>query len=216
MIRIDLHTHSIASPDGGIALEEYQKVLDSGMLQSIAITDHDRIDFAVQAQLKLGSRIIIGEEISTTEGEIIGLYLSEKVAPGQTPAATVAAIRAQGGLVYVPHPFETVRKGLSFSAMRPIIDDIDIIETYNGRALLQNKSERARRIATQFSIVKASSSDAHGAHGWGRTYTEISDIPTRDSLVELLLAANYSYAPVGLQGVMYPKYNRLKKRFSHL
>src|SRR4051812_4619386 len=112
MFKIDLHTHSVESKDGGISFEQYAHALSTNRLDVIAITDHDTIDFATHAQTELGDRIIVGEEIMSTGGEIVGLYLKEAVKAGLSPLETVKQIREQGGLVYVPHPFETVRKGL--------------------------------------------------------------------------------------------------------
>ena len=92
MIRLDLHTHSTGSPDGGIRLEEYKKLLDDKDLDVIAITDHDSIEQAVTIQKQLGERSIVGEEITTKDGEIIGLYLTQKIAPGLSAKDTVAAL----------------------------------------------------------------------------------------------------------------------------
>src|SRR5215467_13245977 len=100
---IDLHTHSIISQDGGITASQYEKVLQSGMLDCIAITDHNETSFARIMQKKLGDRIIVGEEIETTEGEIIGLYLHETIPGGISVDEAIASIKHQGGLVYVPH-----------------------------------------------------------------------------------------------------------------
>ena len=121
MFKTDLHTHSEASPDGGITLAQYQKVLNDGVLDCIAITDHNEVDFALHAHKTLGNKIIVGEEIMTTKGEIIGLFLKEKVAPQQSPADTVVSIKSQGGLVYIPHPFETVRKGMHPTSLWSVI-----------------------------------------------------------------------------------------------
>jgi predicted metal-dependent phosphoesterase TrpH len=113
MLKVDLHTHSVASPDGGISESQYQQVLNKGTLNCIAITDHNEVDFAIAMNKKFGDKIIVGEEIMTTQGEIIGLFLTEKVPAGLSPEETVKQIRKQGALVYIPHPFETFRHGLS-------------------------------------------------------------------------------------------------------
>ncbi len=110
MFKVDLHTHSVASPDGGLTAQDYLQFLEKKDLQVIAITDHDTITFASDLQAQLGVRIIVGEEITTTEGEIIGLFLSKGIPPGLSPEETIHRIRRQNGLVYIPHPFETVRK----------------------------------------------------------------------------------------------------------
>jgi len=212
MFKVDLHTHSEASPDGGIRLDSYEKYLQNGTLDVIAITDHNRVDFALNAQQKLGDKIIVGEEIMTSEGEIIGLYLTDLVAPGQTAAETIKAIKAQGGLVYIPHPFETVRKGLHPKIMDDNVKDIGIIEVCNGRAFLQNRSEQAVVWARLNNVKSAASSDAHGEKGLGGAYTRLDSFPTRESLLDLLDQAKLITNRPGMRALLYPKYYRLRKK----
>jgi len=211
MFKVDLHTHSVASPDGGLGMLDYQEKLKSGGLDYIAVTDHNTVEFALQLHDRLGERIIVGEEISTTEGEIIGLYLHTTVPKLLTPRETVAAIRAQGGLVYIPHPFETVRSGITPEALNSIADDVDVIEIHNGRAVFQNKSAQARTWKEQYGWVGAASSDAHAAVGWGKTFTTISEPPTRHSIIKLLNDASYQANFPGVKAILYPKFNRLRK-----
>lgn len=212
--RVDLHTHSLASPDGSLRLTDYADLLDSGTLDFIAVTDHDRIDFALEAQEKLGNAIIVGEEISTAEGELIGLFLTSPVPPGKTARETAELIHAQGGVTYVPHPFETVRRGMDAAALYKAAPLIDIVETYNGRALFQNRSHLAQEWAAQHNRPGASSSDAHGRIGWGRTCSMIAAVPTAKTLADSLRHAQYQKELVGLRGVLYPKFNRIRKKLA--
>jgi hypothetical protein len=211
-VKIDLHTHSEASPDGALTEADYRRMLDSGKLDFIAVTDHNTADFAIGLRKRLGDRIIVGEEIRTTQGEIIGLYLRETVPKLMSPADTVAAIREQGGLVCVPHPFEDVRRGLHRAALDAIADDIDMIEVHNGRAVFQNKSKQAYAWAALHDCRGVANSDSHASSGWGRTYTCIAKPPTRDTFVDLLQEAEYIVGFPGLRAVLYPKFNRLRKR----
>jgi len=209
--KVDLHTHSIGSPDGGLKRRHYKYFIDNHLLDFIAVTDHNRIDVAQQLQAELGKHIIVGEEITTTDGEIIGLYLKERIAPGLTPLATARAIKEQGGIVYIPHPFETVRSGVSEQTLQEIADYVDIIEGWNGRAVFQNRTRQALRWAEKLNLPVASSSDAHGRAGWGYSYSVIDSEPTHASLVALLSNAAYSKRKVGI-GIVYPKLNRLIRK----
>ncbi|HSX07147.1 MAG TPA: PHP domain-containing protein [Candidatus Saccharimonadia bacterium] len=209
MIRADLHTHSQASPDGSLTLNDYRKMLSLSRLEYIAVTDHDRIDFALQAQATLGDRIIVGEEVTTTDGEIIGLYLHKAIPAGLSAAETIKHIRQQGGLVYIPHPFETVRKGITLDTLNEIADAVDIIEAYNGRSL-QNRAKQAAQWAKRHQKATASSSDAHGRIGWGRTYTTLATTPQSESLVEILMTSTIDTRSTGFIGRLYPKLNRLR------
>ncbi len=215
-VKIDLHTHSTASPDGALTEADYRKMLETNKLDYIAVTDHNTAEFALQlkgALGKLGNRIIVGEEIRTTQGEIIGLFLKESIPKLLTPPETVEAIRKQGGLVCIPHPFENVRRGMSRRALEAIAKDIDIIEVHNGRAVFQNKSKQAYAWAAVHGCAGVASSDCHAATGWGRTYTSVKAPPTRKNLVELLQDANYSVRFPGVKAVLYPKLNKFKTRY---
>ncbi len=212
MFKLDLHTHSIVSPDGGITAEQYQRALESGLLDSIAITDHNRIDFATYMHEQLGDRIIVGEEIMTSVGEVIGLYLQTHIQPGLTIQETIKQIKDQGGLVYVPHPFEQVRKGLHPAVMEELHDFLDIVEVCNGRALLQNRSAQAVVWTRLNHVIQVASSDAHGFYGLGKTFTSVSEVPTRDNMMEQLASGKLLTDRPTMRALLYPKYHRLRKK----
>ncbi len=214
MFKIDLHTHSTASHDGGISLAQYQAALESGAIDMIAITDHNRIDFALQAQSSLGDKIIVGEEIMTNEGEIIGLYLKDVIPAGLSPADTVTEIKKQGGIVYIPHPFETIRKGLHPAAVEQLQDDIDIIEVCNGRAFAQNKSKQTVVWSRLNNVPGAASSDAHGIKGLGDTYSDCRELPTRETLIDLISTASLVTKRPKMRALLYPKYHKLRKKIT--
>ncbi|MDB5163808.1 MAG: hypothetical protein JWS12_426 [Candidatus Saccharibacteria bacterium] len=210
--KVDLHTHSEASPDGGIKLEQYREILRQNVLDCLAITDHNRIDLAASLQKEFNDKVIVGEEITTTAGEIIGLYLTLPIAPNMSPQATVQAIKAQKGLVYIPHPFETVRSGIAKSTLEEIIDYVDIIEVHNGRAFFQNRGPEAAAFATLHQRVRAASSDAHGLKGLGTCYTLLDELPTKDTLMELMPKAKLIANRPPLQTLLYPKFHRFAKK----
>ncbi len=212
MPRVDLHTHSIASSDGGIRAVQYRNLLSSKRVDLIAVTDHNRVDFAQELHAELGNKIIVGEEIMTTEGEIIGLFLKSLVKPGQTPLQTVKAIKKQGGLVYIPHPFETVRKGLQEATLDSIVSYIDIVEVHNGRAFLQKRSAKALAWAQAHNKAGAASSDAHGAKGVGHTYTVVATLPAQQDFLRVLGAAQLVANRAPFTTLTYPKLNRLHKK----
>lgn len=208
--KVDLHTHSIISHDGGITAFQYEKILQSGELDCVAITDHNETSFARVMQKKLGDRIIIGEEISTPEGEIIGLYLTETIPGGIALEEAIASIKHQGGLVYVPHPYEHFRKGLQRTALDRITADSDIVEVFNGRGRFRSKPELAVQFASKNAIPQAASSDAHGWRGLGCTSSMLTDFPTKKTLKQLLATAilDKTYAP--FYTYFYPAINRIK------
>lgn len=210
MYKIDLHVHSTASPDGSINLEQIGKALNTNRLNYIAITDHDTIEYAIAAKKQYGDAIIVGEEISTSDGELIGLYLTEKVKPGMTATETAKAIRRQGGLVYVPHPFEIVRHGIQLNILEVIASQVDIVETINGRAWHGAKRHEGEIWAAKHAIAPSAASDAHGWCGWCKTYTLIEATPNRKMLPNLLNNAVLHYRRPGLRAISYPALNRLR------
>lgn len=208
--KIDLHTHSIISHDGGITAAQYEKILQSGELDCIAITDHNETSFARIMQKKLGNQIIIGEEITTKEGEIIGLYLHETIPGGISVDEAIASIKHQGGLVYVPHPYEHIRKGLQKDTIERIASDIDIVEVFNGRGRFRGKPMLAEQFALKNNITQAASSDAHGWRGLGQSSSALSEFPEQKTLKKLLATAllDKTYAP--FYTFFYPVFNRIK------
>ncbi|MGH7203146.1 MAG: PHP domain-containing protein [Candidatus Levyibacteriota bacterium] len=210
--KIDLHTHSIISHDGGITADDYEKVLWHGKLNYIAVTDHNETRFARILHKKLGDKIIIGEEIATQHGEIIGLFLQETIPGGLSLEETVAAIKQQDGLVYIPHPYETFRKGMQHEGLQKIKKDISIVEVFNGRGRFRGKPNLASAFANENKLAKAASSDAHGIQGLGGTFSWIEEIPTKDNLAKLLAnpILKTDYAP--LYTFLFPLMNRIKNK----
>lgn len=214
MLKVDLHTHSTASPDGGITVEEYIQLIGKEELDYIAVTDHDSTKNARVLHETLGDKIIIGQEVTCQEGEIIGLFLTETIKPNQRAETTAKQIKKQGGLVYIPHPFETVRKGLPQQLLDSIVDLIDIVEVYNGRALVQNKGPQASVWARVNNKVTAASSDAHGLKGVGTAYSVINKPPTAQNLISQLYLGHLNMQRPPLKTLLYPKANRLKQKFT--
>jgi predicted metal-dependent phosphoesterase TrpH len=212
MFKVDLHTHSIASPDGGITKHQYQQILDAGTLDAVAVTDHNSAEFALELWKELGNRVIVGEEIMSSHGEIIGLYLTETIPGGLSPLDTIRSIKDQGGLVYIPHPFETIRKGMSPQALEEIAEYIDIMEVCNGRAFMQNRSSQAVVWTRLNHKVGAASSDAHGIKGIGKTFSSLAELPVKENLVTLLEHGVLRTGTPSPFALLYPKYHRLRKR----
>lgn len=213
MLKIDLHTHSVMSPDGGISQEQYMALLEDGTLDYVAITDHDRIDFAQHMHKMLGKKVIVGQEITTRDGEIIGLFLKQKVRAGLSAKATMEAIKKQKAIVYVPHPLETVRSGVKKAVLESCANLIDIIESYNGRAVMQNKGPDATTWARLNHKPVAASSDAHGLKGVGSAFTVVKEEPTPQNLVEQVNLGHLTMHRPPLHTLFYPKLNRLKQKF---
>jgi predicted metal-dependent phosphoesterase TrpH len=211
--KIDLHTHSIISQDGGITRDQYAYLLKKEILDCIAITDHNETKFAINLAKEYGKKIIVGEEISTSEGEMTALFLQKTITKGLTAKETAKKIHEQDGLVYIPHPFEIFRNGLKKKTLDAIISEIDIIEVFNARAKWRGKSGQALSFAQKYNLAQAASSDSHCLQGMGSSFSIISEIPTRNSLINLLTKGQLrkKFAPAFTY--LYPTINKIKHLF---
>lgn len=212
MFRVDLHTHSSASHDGGITEAQYMQLVGEDTLDYIAVTDHDTISMATHLHKTLGDKIIVGQEITTDDGEIIGLFLKEEVQANLPIKKAAEEVKRQGGLVYIPHPFETFRKGVSKKSLDQIDEFVDIVEAYNGRAFFQNKGPEATVWARLNSKPIAASSDAHGIKGIGNAYTTVKEPPNKHNLVQLLEVGYMNTNRPPIRSLLYPKVHRLRRK----
>ena len=178
-LRADLHIHTSFSGDCDTPPEKLvRRCMDVG-LDCIAVTDHNSIEGALEVR-RLGSEmapgllVIIGEEVKSTQGDIIGLFLEEEIPKGLPPGETVRRIRDQGGLVSVPHPYDSIRRGpLSNSALQEILPQVDFLEALNARTILSRDVDRCRRLAAETSLTPLAVSDAHILWELGSAYTEL-------------------------------------------
>ncbi len=179
-IKIDLHCHTEASNDCITPLLEIpQRCLDRG-INIQAITDHDQI-WGAQKLAQIVEEdpkykdltIIIGEEISTVDGEIIGLFLKERIEPGLTAEETVKKIKEQGGLVSLPHGFDPLKRHrLNPIAREKIATQIDIIESFNARVSQTKWNDAASLWAAERQVAQAAGSDSHTYEDIGVAWTE--------------------------------------------
>src|SRR5207244_3509604 len=134
-------------------------------------TDHDTIDGA-RALVEAGEPVVIGQEILTNEGEVIGLFLKEAIPKRLSPEGAIAAIKGQGGLVYLEHPYDTGRRNLGEAAIERIADRIDIVEVYNGRSQPE-LNRRAEELRGTLGVPAGAGSDAHTLVEIGSVYVEM-------------------------------------------
>src|SRR5207342_3181017 len=172
LIEVDLHMHTDHSPDCATPVEVLLETARDRGLGAIAITDHNVVSGALEARriaAEMGDiEVIVAEEVKTAEqGEVIGLFLEEKIPRGMTMTETIAAIREQGGLVYVPHPFDRFHSVPDYGNLLEIVEEVDILEVFNPRVALSAFNEEAERFASKYRIVPGAGSDSHVAQGLG-------------------------------------------------
>ena len=170
-ITADLHMHTSWSHDCSIQVEELLDHAEAIGLGAIAVTDHNRFGGAHEAgELARRRRLTVipGEEVKTdTQGEVIGLFLREEIPRGLTFAETIAAIRAQDGLVYLPHPFDRRHAIPDARTLHRHLADIDVFEVYNARLIRESFNDEALRFALKYDLTMGAGSDAHVLLGVG-------------------------------------------------
>jgi predicted metal-dependent phosphoesterase TrpH len=169
MWRVDFHTHTVYSPDSLTSPERLVAAARRKGLDRVVVTDHNTIQGARRAQELDPERVIVGEEIMTSQGEILAAFVTQEVPAGLRPAETLARLKAQGAFISVSHPFDRSRKGhWQPEALLKILPEIDAIETFNARCLLPRANFQAQAFASQHGLPGTYGSDAHTALEVGR------------------------------------------------
>jgi predicted metal-dependent phosphoesterase TrpH len=180
----DLHTHSRASFDSLASPVSLVRTAARHGLTHLAITDHDRIDGALEARSRApgiapGLTVIVGEEVRTADGDLICLFLEEAIPPGLPADETIARVRAQGGLVGVPHPFDHFRGSLLRDRrLERLAREVDWIETHNARIALGKGNQLAAEFALEHGLPGIAVSDAHSSFEVGVAYTALDGDPS--------------------------------------
>jgi predicted metal-dependent phosphoesterase TrpH len=188
-VKVDLHSHTCYSRDCLTRFEAIVRACQRRGIGCLAVTDHNVIDGALAFRDYAPFPVIVGEEIKTSEGEIIGLFLERWIARGLTPEETIAAIREQNGVVYVPHPFDKVRGSvIRRAALERVVGQVDVLEVFNSRVSLQRENDEARAFAEAHGLLMGGGSDSHTAYEIGRAYVEMEPFADRDQFLRHLRA----------------------------
>ena len=188
-MRIDLHTHTEYSSDSELPLEEAVRGWQRAGIDCVAVTDHNTIAGGLALREWAPLRVIVASEVRTCEGEIIGLFLQEEIARGQTPEETIRHIRDQNGLVMIPHPFDRFRRSrLTEEALMRILPQVDIVEVFNARTALGWDNHRAEKLASAHGLVAAVGSDSHTSQELGRAFVEMADFDSPETFLDSLRA----------------------------
>src|SRR4051794_5389759 len=192
-IHVDLHMHTDHSPDCATPVETLLETAADVGLGAIAITDHNEISGALEARDKADGqvKVIVAEEVKTADqGEVIGLFIEEKIERGMTLQETIAEIRRQGGLVYVPHPFDRMHSVPDYEHLLDVVEDIDAMEVFNLRVAISAFNEEAARFAAKYRIVAGAGSDSHVAQGLGSVKIKMRDFDGPEEFLESLRDAD--------------------------
>ncbi|HEY5045606.1 MAG TPA: PHP domain-containing protein [Solirubrobacteraceae bacterium] len=220
LIDVDLHMHTDHSHDCATPVEVLLARAREQGLGAIAVTDHNEISGALEARKQAAAasaahagraglpiKVIVAEEVKTAgQGEVIGLFIEEKIPRGLSMEETVAEIKRQGGLVYVPHPFDRMHSVPDYEHLLRILDDVDAIEVFNPRVAIGAFNEEAARFAAKYRIVAGAGSDSHVAQGLGSVRIRMRDFDGPQEFLQSLRDADILTRPTSLLYVQALKF----------
>ena len=214
LIEVDLHMHTDHSHDCATPVDALLSAARARGLGAIAVTDHNEISGALEAHEQARGdalQVIVAEEVKTADqGEVIGLFIEEKIPRGMTLEETIAEIKRQGGLVYVPHPFDRMHSVPGYEHLLGVLDDIDAIEVYNPRVAVGRFNEEAVRFAAKYRIPAGAGSDAHVVQGLGSARIRMHDFHGPEEFLESLRDADIIRKPANLLYVQALKFLQTK------
>ena len=197
-MKIDTHLHTHYSRDCAVAPETVVAVAQRRGLDALVVTDHNEIAGAYAVKAIAPFPVVVAEEIKTSAGEIIGLFIEERISRDLPPLETARLVREQGGLVAVPHPFDRIRGSrLRLDALELLVAEglVDIIETFNSRTTLAADNILAAAYARRHNLPACAGSDAHSVIEYGRAYTEMEPFDGPESYLANLGRARLHTAP---------------------
>jgi predicted metal-dependent phosphoesterase TrpH len=196
--RADFHIHTEYSPDSVMPVRSLVRRCQSQGLGLIAVTDHNSIEGGLRAREMADFPVIIGEEVTTADGELTGLFLTEPIPRGLSATETARRIKDQGGLVSIPHPFDVFRRNvITPNALAEVVKLADIIEGFNARNTFKSTNAKAKELAASVGLPMTAVTDSHTAMEVGRTYTELTiDEVTPQALLSAIASAQLVERPI--------------------
>jgi len=211
---IDFHSHTFASKDSLTRPADLIRAARRNGLSRLVVTDHNSIAGA-RAAFELDPQlIIVGEEIMTTQGEILAAFVREEIPALLSPQETIRLLRAQGAFISVSHPFDEWRKGGSQEKdLLEILPLVDAIEVFNSRCMLARFNQKAKEFAARHHVPVTVGSDAHAAFEVGRAALRVDSFEDADSLRRALGSASVAAARSSSWGVhLFSRYASLRKK----
>lgn len=188
--RVELHTHTHWSKDCVVRFETILAMIEKRGVDRIAITDHNTAEGALRMRQMAPDRVIVGEEIMTNQGELLGYFVKETIPPGLSPDETIKRLRDQGAVISVSHPFDRLRKGAWHEAdLLRIVDRVDAIETFNARCIFPEDNRKAAVFAEKHGLPGTVGSDAHSRGEYGHATLLMDEFQDAEGFLESLQAA---------------------------
>lgn len=182
MWNVELHCHTYHSKDSLATPEALREACRRKGIDRLAITDHNTMAGALQAAALDPDLFIVGEEILTTEGELLGYFMKEEIPPGLSPEETIDRLHQQGAVISVSHPYDYARTGAwRESVLRSLIPHLDALEAFNARTYSSGPNRRAAALAQEADLPGLAGSDAHAPFEIGRGLTRLDPFQDAES-----------------------------------
>ncbi len=189
-MRVDFHNHTHYSPDSLTSASELLKAAGRAGLDKIAVTDHNSIGGALEAYSLAPDLVIVGEEVLTTKGEILALFVKEFVPPRLSPSETIRRLREQGAFISISHPFDPFRSGWSLQDLEEMVPDLDAVEVFNSHCFTRRMNEQAAHFARQHGLAGTAGSDAHWPMEVGNGFLTLPPFNNAAELRSVIRQAN--------------------------
>lgn len=190
LIKADLHVHTEYSMDSRMRLDTIIRRCIKKGINCVAISDHGNIRGALKMREIAPFTVIVAQEILTSSGEVMGMFVEQEVPNGLTLVETMKRIRAQGGLVCVPHPFDRFRGlALKTANLEELVPFIDIVEVFNARSVFDHDSQVASEFAARHGLPRSAGTDAHLPFEIGSTYVKMQRFEGRNDFLQSLAQA---------------------------
>ncbi|MDD5486186.1 MAG: PHP-associated domain-containing protein [Dehalococcoidales bacterium] len=213
MLRADLHVHTLYSGDSTSKLADIVEHSLNSSINCLNICDHNTVEGALALKEVAPFKIIVSEEIESTEGEIMGLFLKETIPPGMSPEDTIRAIREQEGLVCIPHPFEVFRStAMKAHTIERIKHLIDMVEVKNAKTLPFQDVNKPLRFARENQLRMTAGSDAHTVREIGNFYMEMPDFSSAEEFLSSLDAATIGGSGTSFATHCYSLFHRMRRK----
>ena len=211
-----MHTHCEHSRDSRTPVAAQAAAVRRAGLDVICATDHDTIDGALRLREQAdGFRVVVGEEITSRDGDIVGLFLEHAVPRGLSAEETIARIHDQGGLVSIPHPFSRNRSNhIRREALERSAAAIDLVEIFNARELTGAENRRATAWAAAHGVPGVAGSDAHRTLELGHAWVEMTDFADRDTFLAAARGGTVHGRLTGVLVHLLTRYDKLMNRLA--
>lgn len=189
MFKVDFHSHTRYSPDSITSIESLISAARKRGLDRLVVTDHNSVQGAFEAHAAAPDLIIVGEEVMTTQGEFLAVFVTREVPRGLEPMEALARLKDQGAFISISHPFDTRRSGWTLDTLEQLAPLVDAIETRNGRVFSPDYNTQAEEFAAKHHLPGTAGSDGHHPSEIGRVYSLVPEFTDAESLRSAIVNA---------------------------